>query len=99
MPEAMVYLVAILYFAGGLLFWPVFRLFSRQHSPRRDRLRRVFVITLAVLVALGLVFLAVALAGRFNHNWLWATAWFPFINLISILFSLQVCVTRHEGVI
>ena len=93
------YLLAIPYFAGGLFFWPVFRLRRSQPSPRQNGLRRVFVGTLALLVALGLVFLAVALAGRFNHNWLWATLWFPFINLISILFSIQVCITKRERVI
>lgn len=95
----MEYLLCIPYFGAGLLFWPAFRLFSRQNSSRQNGLRRVFVVTLVVLVALGLVFLAVALAGRFNHNWLWATLWFPFVNLISILFSVQVCITGRERAI
>ena len=93
------YLLCIPYFGGGLLFWPAFRLFSRQNSARQHGLRRVFVVTLAALLSLALVFLGVALAGRFNHNWLWATLWFPFINLISILFSLQVYITGRERAI
>lgn len=94
----MEYLLCIPYFGLGLLFWPVFRLFSRQNTARQRGLRRVFLVTFVVLVALALVFLVVALAGRFNHNWLWASLWFPFSNLISILFSLEV-ITRREKAI
>jgi hypothetical protein len=92
----MEYFLCIPYFGAGLVFWPVFRVFSRQNTARQKGLRRVFLFTLITLVALALVFLAVAVAGRFNHNWLWATLWFPFINLISIFFSLAVCITGRE---
>jgi hypothetical protein len=95
----MEYLLCVPYFGAGLLFWPAFRLFARQNSERQRGLRRVFVVTVAVLGALGLTFLGVAFAGRFNHNWLWATLWFPFINLISILCSLQVCISGRERII
>jgi hypothetical protein len=95
----MEYLLCIPYFGAGLVFWPVFRLFNRQNSARQKGLRRMFLFTLLALVSLALVFLAVAVAGRFNHNWLWATLWFPFINLISILFSLLACITKGERAI
>ena len=96
--EYLLCLLCIPYFGAGLLIWPVFRLFTCQNSERQRGLRRVFIVTLAVLGVLGLGFLGVALAGRFDHNWLWGTLWFPFINLISIFFSLTVCITGRERV-
>ena len=93
----MEYLLLIPYFLGGLFFWPLFRLFSGRTSARSQRLWRVFIVTLIILVALGIVFGTVALLGRFNHNWLWGSLWFPFINLVSLGCSVLACVHSDES--
>ena len=93
----MEYFILIPYYAGGLLFWPLFRIFSRRTSSRSQRLWRVFIVTLVILVALGGVFGVVALLGRFNHNWLWGTLWFPLINLVSLGCSVVACFESDQS--
>jgi hypothetical protein len=80
-----------LVYGCGLLFWPVFRLFSRTPSARAQRLRRVFFVTLCFLLSLGIIYGVVALLGRFDHNWLIGTMWFHLINLVSLTCSIVAC--------
>jgi hypothetical protein len=83
--------LCLLVYGCGLLFWPVFRLFSRTPGARSQRLRRIFLATLFFLLPLGIVYGVVALLGRFDHNWLWGTLWFHLINFVSLICSIVAC--------
>jgi len=80
-----------LVYGSGLLFWPVFRLFSRTPGPRAQRLRRIFFVTLCFLLPPGIIYGVVTLLGRFNHNWLIGTMWFHLINFVSLMCSIVAC--------
>jgi hypothetical protein len=92
----MEYLISIPYFGAGLLFWPMFRLFHPRRSLRSKRLWRVFITTFVILLGLASVFGIVALLGRFNHNWLWGSLWFPLVNLVSLGCSIVACTDSDE---
>ena len=92
------WLIAVPYFGGGLLVWPVASLIGRSSGQRRRWLRAVFLVTLAVLGLLGVTMTAALLLGQFNHNWLPLTLLFPIINLVSVCFSLVGCFGGRENV-
>jgi hypothetical protein len=83
--------LCLLAYGCGLLFWPVFRLFSHKPGARAQRLRRIFFVTLFFLLPLGILYGVVTLLGRFDHNWLWGTLWFHLINFVSLLYSIVAC--------
>ena len=86
--------LGILLYGGGLLFWPVFRIFSRGATARAHRLRRIFFVTLFILLPLFGLYGVVLVLGRFDHNWLKGTTWFYLINLMSLICSIAACVGR-----
>jgi hypothetical protein len=90
--------IAVPYFAGGLLVWPLISLFRRRMDERGQWLRAVFFVTLAALGCLGGLLGIVALLGKFNHNWLPVTMLFPIINLLSIFFSISGVVLSDKDV-
>ena len=82
------WIIAVPYFGGGLLVWPIASLTGRIFGERRRWFRKVFLVTLAVLGALGGTMGTAMLLGHFNHNWLPLTLLFPVINLVSVCCSL-----------
>jgi hypothetical protein len=92
------WLIAVPYFAGGLLIWPLVSLFRRRLDERGRWLRMVFFVTLVPLGAIGGLLGVVALLGKFNHNWLPVTMLFPVINLLSIFFSISGVVLSRKDV-
>jgi hypothetical protein len=89
-------IIAVPWFAGGLLLWPAFLIVRGSSDARAPRLRRVFVITFAAVAGIGALLGIIALLGQFNHNWLPVTLLFPVINLISIIFSiLELRTDKH----
>lgn len=86
--NALEWMIAVPYFAGGLLIWPISFLFNVGRGDRFDWLRFVFLCTLLMLASLGGLLGVVALLGRFDHNWLPLTLLFPLINLASVCLSL-----------
>ena len=86
--DALEWILAVPYFAGGLLIWPFSFLFNGGRGDRFRWLRFVFLCTLLMLTFLGGILGVVALFGRFNHNWLPLTLLFPLINLTSVCLSL-----------
>ncbi len=88
------FIIAIPWFAGGLLFWPGFLMFRGNSDARAPRLRRIFLVTLGALAAVAALLGIVALLGQFNHNWLPVTLLFPLINLISVAASILRLVER-----
>jgi hypothetical protein len=91
-------LIAVPYFAGGLLVWPLISIFRRRMDERGQWLRAVFMVTLVALGCLGGLLGVVALLGKFNHNWLPVTMLFPVINLLSIFFSISGVVLSRKDV-
>ncbi len=85
---ALDWVIAIPFFAGGLVVWPIGYLFGRRSEDRSRWLRNVFFFTLVMLGLLGGLLGMVFLLGRFNHNWLPLTLLFPLINISSICASL-----------
>lgn len=92
------WIVAIPYFGGGLLVWPISRLFRPESNDRYRWLRKVFFVTLIPLAVIGGILGAVALLGRFNHNWLPLTLLFPLINLASLCGSFIGLFEKHEHI-
>ena len=90
------FMIAIPWFAGGLLFWPALLVVRGSSDTKRRRLRRIFFVTLAALATVGASLGIVALLGRFDHNWLPVTLLFPLINLVSITLSIRRLV-RNEN--
>jgi len=90
------FMIAIPWFAGGLLFWPALVVVRDSSDSKRRRLRRIFFATLAALATVGASLGIIALLGKFNHNWLPVTMLFPLINLVSITYSIRRLV-RHEN--
>jgi len=88
--------IAIPYFGGGMLIWPVFRMFGRPRDDCARRLRKISLFTLSALIALGALLGVVALLGRFNHNWLPLTLLFPLINLVSVAWSIVAIFSNHN---
>jgi len=82
------YIVALFYYGAGLMFWPVFQLFHRHWSPCAKRLLSIFLVTLGVLIAYG-VLLVVTWRGS---QWLPLLLGFPLLNLLSLLVSVVVCI-------
>jgi hypothetical protein len=85
---ALEWTIAVPYFAGGLLIWPLGSLFNRGRGERFRWLRLIFLCTFLILSLLGGLLGTVVILGRFNHNWLPMTLLFPLINLISVCLSL-----------
>jgi hypothetical protein len=92
------WLIAIPYFGGGLLVWPISCLFRRRLNDRCRWLRKVFFVTLIPLAVIGGILGAVAALGRFNHNWLPLTLLFPLINLASLCASFMGPFEKHEHI-
>ena len=90
------WIVAVPYFGGGLLVWPVASLTGRICGKRRCWFRAVFLVTLAVLGVLGSIMGTAMLLGWFNHNWLPLTLLFPLINLVSVCWSLVGLLEKPE---
>jgi hypothetical protein len=91
------YMLAVPWFAGGLLFWPCFVILRGNSDTRSRWLRRIFLITLAALIGLGALLGIVAFHGQFNHNWLPVTLFFPIINLVSIIISAMGLFNGSHG--
>lgn len=89
------WIIAVPYFAGGLLVWPIAWLVGCAGA-RGRRLRLVFLSTLVALGAVAGLLGVVALLGKFNHNWLPLTLLFPLINLVSVCWSLVRAFGTHE---
>jgi hypothetical protein len=79
-------IVAVFYYGGGLMFWPIFQLFHRRWSKRAKNLLVVFVVTLGVLIA----YAGLLTATWRGHNWLPLLLLFPVLNLLSLLVSTIV---------
>ncbi len=92
------WIVAVPYFGGGLLVWPISCLFCQPSTDRYRWFRKVFFVTLIPLAVMGGIFGAVMLPGRFNHNWLPLTLLFPLINLASVCGSFIGALEKHEHI-
>jgi hypothetical protein len=79
-------LVVIPHFAGGLFFWPLYRVFARNPNPVLNR--QLALIFLAALLALAGLTGVLLWAG--NEAW-WKTGLFPVINFVVILLSSVAC--------
>src|SRR5882762_8936106 len=79
-------LIVIPHFAGGLFFWPLYRVFARTRNPVLNR--QLALIFLAALVALAGLAAVIKLAG--NDTW-WGTGLFSAINFAAILVSSMAC--------
>ena len=90
------FIIAVPWFGGGLLLWPVFRICRGGLDLRGPQLRRIFFVTLAAHVAVGVLLGIIALLGQFNHNWLPVTLLFPVINVVSIIFSFRRLFAKNE---
>ena len=94
--SALSWIIAVPWFVGGLLVWPVASLIRRISGERRRWFRKVFLVTLTVLAALGGIMGTAMLLGHFDHNWLPLTLLFPLINLVSVCWSLVGLFKRNE---
>jgi hypothetical protein len=85
-------LVVIPHFAGGLFFWPLYRVFARTRNPVLNR--QLALIFLAALVALAGLAAVIKLAG--NDTW-WGTGLFSAINFAAILISSMACLRSNAS--
>jgi hypothetical protein len=89
-------IIAIPWFGGGLLLWPVFLIFRGRSDARSRPLRKIFFLTLAAVGGLAAFLGVVAFLGRFDHNWLPLTLLIPVINFTSIVVSIMIwCIRDH----
>ena len=80
-------IISILYYAGGIFFWPI-ALFFVKDKDLKHRLFRVFAVTsLILLVLVGIIFIVYRFS-LLDYNWMPIFLLFPLTNLISICISV-----------
>jgi hypothetical protein len=91
------FIIAVPWFAGGLLFWPGHWIFRGGAKPPRPEFKRIFRLTLGALAGVVVLLGMVALLRQLDHNWLPVTLLFPLINLVSIVFSVRSLVQKQSA--